>query len=105
MAAPDHEVLQVDGREIKISNPGKVFFPTLGATKLDLALYYQAVAEGALAGARNRPTTLYRWPNGVTGEGFFQKRVPPGPDWLKTAVVRFPSGRFAEMLVLADAAH
>jgi bifunctional non-homologous end joining protein LigD len=100
-----YETLEVDGHEIKVSNPEKVFFPALGATKLELVLYYRDVAAGALAGTRNRPTTLYRWPNGVEGEGFFQKRVPAGPDWLQTATVRFPSGRFAEMLVLADAAH
>lgn len=98
-------MVEVAGREITVSNPDKIFFPSLGATKLDLVLYYRDVAEGALAGTRNRPTTLYRWPNGVEGEGFFQKRVPAGPDWLQTATVRFPSGRFAEMLVLADAAH
>jgi len=101
-----YETVEVDGREIRVSNPEKVFFPEIGATKLDLVRYYRDVAAGALAGARNRPTTLYRWPNGVAGEGFFQKRVPsPRPEWMQTATVRFPSGRFAEMLVLADAAH
>jgi len=105
VAATQYETVEVDGREIRVSNPEKVFFPSLGATKLDLILYYRDVAGGALAGTRDRPTTLYRWPNGVEGEGFFQKRVPAGPDWLQTATVRFPSGRFAEMLVLADAAH
>jgi len=103
--ATQYETVEVDGREIRVSNPEKVFFPSLGATKLELVLYYRDVAAGALAGTRDRPTTLYRWPNGVEGEGFFQKRVPAGPDWLQTATVRFPSGRFAEMLVLADAAH
>src|SRR5581483_2653507 len=105
MAEARHETIEVADREIRVSNPDKVFFPEIGATKLELALYYRSVVEGALAGARNRPTTLYRWPNGVEGEGFFQKRVPPGPDWMQTATVRFPSGRFAQMLVLADAAH
>jgi bifunctional non-homologous end joining protein LigD len=100
------EVVEVDGREIDVSNPEKVFFPETGATKLDLVRYYLAVAEGALAGARDRPTTLHRFPNGVLDEGFYQKRLPPKrPEWIRSAVVHFPSGRSAEMLVVADAAH
>jgi DNA ligase D-like protein (predicted polymerase) len=100
-----YETIDVDGREVRVTNPEKVFFPRLRTTKLDLAEYYLAVAQGALVGSRERPTLLYRWPNGSEGEPFYQKRVPPQrPEWLQTVTVRFPSGRSAEMLVITDAA-
>ncbi|MDQ3662355.1 MAG: hypothetical protein M3454_15130, partial [Actinomycetota bacterium] len=92
------ELLEIDGVEVRVTNPGKVFFPDLGATKLDLVNYYLSVASGALAGCRNRPSTLYRWPNGVDKpeDAFFQKRVgDKRPEWMQTQVVRFPSGRSA----------
>ena len=98
--------LEVDGHELRVSNPGKVFFPEVGATKMDLVRYYLAVADGVLAGARERPTTLHRFPNGVLDDGFYQKRLPSKrPEWIRSSTVTFPSGRFAEMLVVADAAH
>ncbi|MBA3630511.1 MAG: hypothetical protein H0W55_12750, partial [Actinobacteria bacterium] len=102
------EILEIDGIDVRITNPDKVFFPDIGATKLDLVNYYLSVAEGTLAGCRNRPSTLYRWPNGVDKpeDAFFQKRVgDKRPEWVQTQVVKFPSGRSAEMIVLADAAH
>jgi len=105
----EYEYLDVDGTEVRISNPNKMFFPAIGATKLDLVRYYQSVMPGALRASYDRPTSLYRWPNGVTApeDAFFQKRVSDKgrPEWLKTATVRFPSGRSAAMLVVADAAH
>lgn len=103
------ELLEVDGQEVRITNPSKVFFPESGATKLDLANYYVAVADGVLRGCRDRPTTMYRWPNGVDApdDAFYQKRLPDKgrPPWLESVVVRFPSGRQADMLVIADLAH
>lgn len=102
----DAEILEVDGREVRITNPGKVFFPRIGATKLDLVRYYVEVADAVLLGCRERPTTLYRWPDGVRGEAFYQKRIPSSrPDWIESVTIRFPSGRSAEELVVADAAH
>jgi bifunctional non-homologous end joining protein LigD len=101
-------VLDVDGREVKITNPDKVFFPETGATKMDLVHYYLAVKNEALTGCRDRPSTMYRWPNGVSApeDAFYQKRVPQHrPEWLKTALITFPSGRTANMLAMADAAH
>ncbi len=71
-----HEILAVAGREISISSPGKVLIPEPGYTKLDLARYYIAVAEGALRGAGGRPNMLVRYPNGITEEFFYQKRAP-----------------------------
>lgn len=100
------EILEVEGREVRVTNPDKVLFPKPKVTKLELVRYYLSVAEGALRGARDRPTTLYRWPNGVTGDAFYQKRVPdPRPEWIRTVTITFPSGRSATELVVADAAH
>ena len=76
MAADPKEVLSVAGREVAVSNPQKVLFPEAGYTKLDLVRYYLDVAEGALRGAGDRPNVLVRYPNGVGGEFFYQKRAP-----------------------------
>ena len=101
----EHELLVVNGREIPISNPGKVLFPEPGYTKLDLARYYLAVAEGALRGAGGRPNMLVRYPNGIAGEFFYQKRAPASrPDWIEVVSLRFPSGRSADEVVPRDAA-
>jgi len=97
--------LEIGGREVKITNPEKVYFPERGYTKLDLVNYYVAVAEGALRGIRRRPVVLKRFVNGATGEAFFQKRAPQArPPWLETAEVRFPSGRTADLIVCDEAA-
>ena len=99
------EVVLVEGREISISNPGKVLFPEPGYTKLDLVRYYLAVAEGALRGAGGRPNVLVRYPNGIAGEFFYQKRAPASrPPWIEVVSLRFPSGRSAEEVVPRDAA-
>ena len=99
----DHELLVVDGREIAISNPQKILFPERGYTKLDLARYYLAVAEGALRGAGGRPNMMVRYPNGIAGEFFYQKRAPSSrPDWIEVVSLRFPSGRSADEVVPRD---
>ena len=99
------EVLEVAGREVSISNPDKVLFPDAGYTKRDLAHYYLSVAEGALVGAGGRPNVLVRYPNGITGEFFYQKRAPESrPDWIEVVALKFPSGRTAEEMVPRDAA-
>jgi DNA ligase D-like protein (predicted polymerase) len=107
--ATDAETLEVAGRDIRVTNPGKVYFPdALGGpiTKLDLVRYWVEVAEAALVGCRDRPTTLHRFPDGSGEEGFYQKRLPKGaPPWVETALIAFPSGRTANMPVMADAAH
>jgi bifunctional non-homologous end joining protein LigD len=105
MTSPDREMLTVNGRELSISNPGKVLFPQAGHTKLDLARYYLAVADGALRGAGGRPNVLVRYPNGTAGEFFFQKRAPESRlPWIEVVTLRFPSGRTAEEVVPRDAA-
>jgi bifunctional non-homologous end joining protein LigD len=103
--APEAVALNVAGRDVVISNPHKVLFPEARITKLDLARYYLAVADGALRGAGNRPNVLVRYPNGIGGEFFFQKRAPASrPDWVEVVELSFPSGRRAEEVVPRDAA-
>ncbi len=93
------------GRTIAVTNAGKVFFPEAGHTKLDLVQYYLSVAEGALRGVRDRPMILKRFPDGATGDPFFQKRAPAQrPDWVTTARIHFPSGRSADLVVCDDEA-
>ena len=81
------------GRDVPVSNPAKVLFPQAGHTKLDLVRYYLAVAPGALRAAGNRPNVLVRYPNGIDGESFYQKRAPESrPDWIDVVALQFPSG-------------
>src|SRR5256714_12325102 len=106
MPAPKEVVLEVAGRQVTISNPDKIFFPTTGHTKLDLVRYYIAVAEGALRGVSGRPMALKRFVNGAEGEAFFQKRAPTSrPQWIENVELSFPSGRTAEEIVVRDAAQ
>jgi DNA ligase D-like protein (predicted polymerase) len=104
-AAKEQELLTASGREVAISNPRKILFPEAGYTKLDVARYYLAVADGALRGAGGRPNVLVRYPNGITGEFFYQKRAPQArPAWIDAVALKFPSGRTAEEIVPRDAA-
>ncbi|MBD3007387.1 non-homologous end-joining DNA ligase [Streptomyces sp. 5-10] len=97
--------LTVGGRTVRVTNPGKVYFPERGFTKLDLARYYLAVGEGALRALRDRPTTLERYPDGVDGESFFQKRAPKNlPEWIPTGRISFPSGRHADEICPTETA-
>ncbi|MGP3950727.1 non-homologous end-joining DNA ligase [Streptomyces sp. 7N604] len=97
--------LTVGGRPVRLSNPGKVYFPERGFTKLDLARYYMAVGEGILRALRDRPTTLERYPDGVAGESFFQKRAPKNlPEWIPTGRIAFPSGRYADEICPTETA-
>ena len=119
MASPYVEI-QVGDRVVKVTNPDKVYFPARQETKLDLVNYYLSVGDGILRALSQRPTTLKRWPGGVfegaklstradnRGDAFFQKRVPKNtPEWIQTARIAFPSGRYADELCpteLADVA-
>ncbi|MFR9729295.1 non-homologous end-joining DNA ligase [Saccharopolyspora sp. MS10] len=88
--------LDVAGRTVRLSHPDKIYFPERGFTKLQVARYYLAVAEPLLRAIGDRPTTLKRFPGGVTGEPFYAKRVPKGaPEWVRSVRVTFPSGRTA----------
>src|SRR5213593_4409431 len=101
----EQEILTIDGRDVAISHPSKVLFPQQGYTKLDLARYYLAVADGALRAAGGRPNVLVRYPNGVGEDFFYQKRAPRSrPAWIDVVELRFPSGRIAEEVVPREAA-
>ena len=108
MARPTQDkqtLLVASGREVAISNPRKVLFPKPQYTKLHLARYYLAVAEGALRGAGGRPNMLVRYPDGIAGGFFYQKRAPRlRPPWIEVVSLRFPSGRSAEEVVPRDTA-
>src|SRR5213596_511367 len=100
------EVLSIEGREVRITHPDKLYFSREARlTKLDLVRYYLSVAPGALAGIRDRPVVLKRFVDGAEGEAFYQKRAPfRRPEWLRTVTLSFPSGRKAEEIVVDDAA-
>ncbi|MFE6964005.1 non-homologous end-joining DNA ligase [Agromyces sp. NPDC057679] len=104
-AARAAEVIDVGGREVRISHPDKLVFPEPGLTKLDLVQYYLTVADGALRGVAGRPMVLKRFVKGIDQEAFFQKRAPEKrPDWIETATLHYASGNSAEEVVVTDAA-
>jgi DNA ligase D-like protein (predicted polymerase) len=89
--------LTVGERTVRVSNPDKVYFPERGITKRQVVEYYISVADPLLRVLRDRPTVLKRYVDGVTGEWFYQKRVPKGaPEWVDTVRIKFPSGRTAD---------
>ena len=101
----DPVVLDLDGHEVRITNPDKILFPQPGHTKLHLVQYYIAVADGALRAAGGRPNMLVRYPNGLDGDHFYQKRAPRSrPDWIEVVALKFPSGRSADEVVPRDSA-
>jgi DNA ligase D-like protein (predicted polymerase) len=105
MARTESETLSLDGHDVTISNPGKVFFADAGITKMDLVNYYLAVADGAVLGVRDRPMALKRFVDGAAGEAFFQKRAPKSvPDFVRTVELSFPSGRTADEVVVDNVA-
>jgi bifunctional non-homologous end joining protein LigD len=106
MPKPQPTTIEIAGIEVTITNPDKVYFPRAGYTKLDMAKYYAAVADGALRGIAERPIVLKRYVDGAEGEPFFQKRAPDNhPDWVETVELSFPSGRTAREVVVRNAAQ
>ena len=101
------EEIEIAGHTVRLSSPDKICFPRPGYTKRDVFEYYLAVGDGIMRALRERPTTLQRFPDGIEGEMFFQKRIPTRgvPDWIQTATIKFPSMRTAEELCPADLAH
>ena len=99
------ELLSIDGREVRITHPEKIYFSQARITKIDLVRYYLSVAPVAVAGIRDRPIVLKRFVNGAENPAFYQKRAPEQrPSWLRTVTLSFPSGRTAEEIVVDDAA-
>ena len=92
-ASHDENVMEIDGHEVRVSSPEKVFFTARGETKQDLVDFYLAVREPLLRAMGGRPILMQRFPNGASGKSFYQKRVPDGaPPWLRTTVVSTPNG-------------
>jgi len=100
------EILSIEGREVRVTNPEKPYFSKqTKLSKLELVRYYLSVAPGALNGIRDRPLVLKRFVDGAEGQAFYQKRAPANvPPWLRTVTLSFPSGRKAEEIVVDDAA-
>ncbi|MEU5052867.1 non-homologous end-joining DNA ligase [Streptomyces sp. NPDC021096] len=97
--------LTVGERTVRLSHPDKVYFPERGFTKYDVARYYLGVGDGILRALKDRPTTLERYPDGVEGESFFQKRAPKNlPEWIPTGRIAFPSGRYADEICPTETA-
>ncbi len=106
VAKTTKEILVLDGHEVTVSNPEKIYFPKAGITKLELVQYYLAVAEGALRGVARRPMILKRFVNGIEEEPFYQKRAPvKRPDWIDIATFTFPSGRHADEIAVSTRAQ
>jgi DNA ligase D len=99
--------IEVGDRDVRISNPDRVYFPARGETKLDLVNYYLAVGDGIVNALRERPCMLHRFPEGVSGEKVHQKRVPHGaPPWIETVRVKFPRyNRTADELCVTELAQ
>jgi len=99
LAGPEGE------RSVRISSPGRVLWPALGITKLDLARYIVAVGEAFVAANGDRPVSLQRFPGGIDGEQFFSKNPPRGaPDFVRAVPVVYPSGRTHPQLVIDEPA-
>jgi bifunctional non-homologous end joining protein LigD len=100
------EVLSIEGREVRVTHPDKLYFSRqTKLSKLDLVRYYLSVAPGALNGIQDRPIVLKRFVNGAEAPAFYQKRAPSDrPSWMRTVTLSFPSGRTAEEIVVDDAA-
>lgn len=106
MTEKAERTLEIDGREVRITNPEKVFFSERAETKLDLVQHYLMVGEPLMRTMGGRPLLMERYPNGAEGSSFFQKRVPESaPEWLQTTTVMTPNGTPSRALVAADLAH
>ena len=101
------EEFEIAGHTVRLTSPDKICFPRPGYTKRDVFEYYRAVGDGIMRALHDRPTTLQRFPDGIEGEMFFQKRIATRgvPPWVQTATIKFPSGRTADELCPADLAH
>jgi DNA ligase D len=98
--------LEVGDRDVRITNPDRVYFPETGHTKLDLARYYMSVGDGIVRALRERPCMLHRFPTGLPGGKVHQKRLPAGaPPWVETVRLHFPRyNRTADELCVTELA-
>ena len=101
-----HVDVELAGRTVRVTSPDKVMFPERGETKLDVVRYYESVEGPLMRAMGGRPVLMERYPHGVEGSSFFQKRVPKdAPDWLETTIVSTPNGTTSRALVAADLGH
>ena len=98
--------LEVGPHTVRVTNPGRVYFPKTGWTKLDLVNYYLSVGDGIVRALYERPCMMHRFPEGLAGDKVHQKRVPHGaPPWLQTVRVTFPRwNRTADELCVTELA-
>jgi len=103
---PISDALQaVDGREVRLTNLSKVFWPNLGITKRDLLQYYADISFYLLPHLADRAMVMKRYPNGAAGDFFFMKRAPsPRPDWIETCRIRHGSGNVIDFPIVQDRA-
>jgi bifunctional non-homologous end joining protein LigD len=98
--APGDQAVEVDGHRLMLRNLDKVLYPAAGTTKGEVLAYYAAVAPALLAQLRDRPLTRKRWPDGVGGEGFFEKNLPAGtPTWVRRVALPTPGSTKARELI------
>ncbi|HEY8059180.1 MAG TPA: hypothetical protein VID94_10530 [Acidimicrobiales bacterium] len=96
--------LEVDGRELSISNPDKVLFPDDGITKAEMVRYYERIAPSLVQHSRGRPVALHRFPDGIGKGGFFQKQAGKHfPDWIPRVELTTRDGS-TEFVVIEDPA-
>ena len=84
----DSKTIKAQGRSIKLTHLGKIFWPQEGYTKEDLINYYASVAKFILPYLKNRPVMLHRYPNGIQKSGFYQKEIGKCPSWIKTVKIK-----------------
>jgi bifunctional non-homologous end joining protein LigD len=88
MSTRTSSTLKVGNRTLQVSNLDKVLYPAVGFTKGQVIDYYIRIAPVLLPHLKDRALTLKRYPNGVTGEYFYEKRCPSHrPDWVRTAPI------------------
>jgi len=101
----DSAVLDVEGRQVQLTNLRKPFWPELGVTKGDLLQYYADVAPLLLPHIRDRAMVMKRYPNGAYSEFFFMKRSPtPRPEWIETCSIEHSSGNVIDFPMIQDLA-
>src|SRR5207244_5242651 len=101
----DNVILTVDGKEVRLTNLRKIFWPELGLTKGDLLRYYADVAPVLLPHIHDRAMVMKRYPHGASGEFFFMKRAPsPRPAWIRTCSIAHDSGNVIDFPVIDDRA-
>src|SRR4051794_13194049 len=100
---PKKQIIEIDGRELAVSNLEKVYFPESGFQKGEVIEFYSKIAEVLLPHLHDRPLTLKRYPEGVTGEHFYEKNAPKHtPEWIERFAVPRSEGDGAINYILCN---